>query len=186
MSSARISLPTLALMPGPPVFASLDQKLLGFRGHVARLSHSSRCTFSVSRLPASLPSPAVFRPTPSFVGVSVLLHRLRRVCVCLACLATLVSLPGSGLTNCESAIVVSCGLVCNLHDVRHCSVLQYTAWYIRCCRRNTFRSISFHGSDFQSSICRLLLTLRATLAIRPDLLHCLYLPSVIVSTGRTF
>ena len=36
--------------------------------------------------------------------------------------------------------------------------------------RKTFRSMSFHGSVFQSSICRLLLTLRATLAIRPDLL----------------
>ena len=46
-----------------------------------------------------------------------------------------------------------------------------------CWSRKTFRSIFFHGSAFQSSICRLLLTLRATLAIRPKLLQYLYLPS---------
>ena len=154
-----------------------------FRGHVARLSHFSRCTFSVSRLPASLTSPVVSRLTSSVVPVSSWLHRLHRVCVYLGYPGTLVSLPGSGPTNCEAVVVASCGLACSLHDVRHCSVLQYTAWYMRCCRRKTFRSMSFHGSAFQSSICRLLLSdvlyrpLLATLAIRPDLLHYLYLPS---------
>ena len=148
-----------------------------FRGHVTRLFHFSRCMFSVSRPPASLTGSAVSRPTLSAVPVSGLLHHPLRVCVYLDCPGIPVSLPGSGLTNCESVIVASCGLACSPHDVQHCSVLQYTAWYMRLWRRKTFRSMSFHGSAFQSSICRLLLTLRATLAIRPDLLQYLYLPS---------
>ena len=48
---------------------------------------------------------------------------------------------------------------------------------MRCWSRKTFRSIFFHGSAFQSSICCLLLTLLATLATRPELLQYLYLPS---------
>ena len=57
-------------------------------------------------------------PTPSAVLVSDLLHRLRRVYVYLGYPGTLVSPPGSGLTNCEAVVVVGCGLVCNLHDVQ--------------------------------------------------------------------
>jgi len=51
---------------------------------------------------------------------------------------------------------------------------------MRRCRRKTLRWMCFQGSVFQSSV-RVF-----TSAIRPDLLHYLYLLSVIVSTGRTF